>query len=128
MVARSKDNGEHGVVEVEVLPFEKCQAAFDPDDLFILDEDEQVCTTVSQNDWGFKDGEISTGLLFTSVDQTNLVGIQSMVKKNKDGECKLFTNKIVLLTMESISDIGVSTFVPYHCDFFKETLSQEICV
>ena len=133
LVARSKDNGEHGIVEVEVLPFEKCQAAFDPKNRFILDKNEQICTTVSEHDWGFKDGEISTGLLFTypsSVDDPfgHLVGIQSMVKKNKDGECKLFTNEILLLTMESLSDIGVSTFVPYHCDFFKESLSQEVCV
>uniref|UniRef100_A0A914PJU0 Uncharacterized protein n=1 Tax=Panagrolaimus davidi TaxID=227884 RepID=A0A914PJU0_9BILA len=94
-------NGQNNV-EVEVKDFSECQKQFDPENVYLVDAEEQICTTRAYPELGDDPIALPAALLFEKKD-----------------------NKVYLIGIESRAEgkLSLSTFAPYHCDKFEDACS-----
>uniref|UniRef100_A0AC35G4S7 Uncharacterized protein n=1 Tax=Panagrolaimus sp. PS1159 TaxID=55785 RepID=A0AC35G4S7_9BILA len=96
-----KKSGPYNV-EVVVKDFSECQKQFDPENVYLVDAEEQICTTRVNPELGDDPIALPAALLFEKKD-----------------------NKVYLIGIESKAEGGLSlsTFAPYHCDKFEDACS-----
>uniref|UniRef100_A0AC35EZB4 Uncharacterized protein n=1 Tax=Panagrolaimus sp. PS1159 TaxID=55785 RepID=A0AC35EZB4_9BILA len=93
---------------VRVLPFWKCENIWDPERLFILDREEQICTESVENRKSKRPQTIPSTLLFGKTEEHGFV--------------------FVGITSRTRAGVSVSTFLPFHCNFIFEAFQQELCI
>uniref|UniRef100_A0A914QXL8 Uncharacterized protein n=1 Tax=Panagrolaimus davidi TaxID=227884 RepID=A0A914QXL8_9BILA len=91
-----------GAFEVKVKNFSECHKQFDPENLYLLDEEEQICTARVYKKLGDDPVALPAALLFEKKD-----------------------NKFYLIGIESKAEgeLSLSTFAPYHCDKLEDACS-----
>uniref|UniRef100_A0A914QIV7 Uncharacterized protein n=1 Tax=Panagrolaimus davidi TaxID=227884 RepID=A0A914QIV7_9BILA len=100
--------GELETRMVTVLPFSSCEDVFDPANLYTLDSNEQICTEAVENRKSNPPLTIPSSLLFGKTEDHGFV--------------------FVGITSRTRGGVSVSTFVPFHCKFLFQSLTQEVCI
>uniref|UniRef100_A0A914QX48 Uncharacterized protein n=1 Tax=Panagrolaimus davidi TaxID=227884 RepID=A0A914QX48_9BILA len=102
LIAQIYYNREAYNVEVEVKDFSECQKQFDPENVYLVDAEEQICTARIYKKLGDNPIALPAALLFEKKD-----------------------NKVYLIGIESRAEgeLSLSTFAPYHCDKFEDACS-----